>query len=362
MTPKSLAGVCFLAVLSLGGVAWSRSSDIKQPCVTCHTMHNSQNGVVVPGNSTTKGALLNNSCYGCHSGVNAGDNSDPRCPKVLHLTANPPPAAPYMTTGTENGHNTLAGGDFFWVVQGDDLKGHNVNIPGVNQASRYPPGNSTKLFDSTNPLTCAGVNGCHGNLSSSSDIIAMYRTHHAVEQSQPMSGASLIQSYRWLDGVAGFEDPDYEFTVSSSDHNQYKGIDRTGDTDESLSISHLCAGCHGDFHAGAGNLGVWDGATSFGADPWIRHPVDYDMGLSGEFAGYGGAGVNAYNVATPVGSAVVTSVLSSVTGSGDTIIVCVSCHRAHGSPYDYSLRWDYKSWPGGATAYNGCGDCHTVKN
>ncbi|MCK4838726.1 MAG: hypothetical protein KAS94_07960, partial [Desulfobulbaceae bacterium] len=62
------------------------------------------------------------------------------------------------------------------------------------------------------------------------------------------------------------------------------------------------------------------------------------------------------NIATVVKS---TVTLGGV-GDGTAIITCITCHRAHGSPYDYSLRWNYKAWPG-ATA-GGCYDCHTVKN
>lgn len=361
---KALSSMLLLLVFFAEEVAWSYIAEMKQPCANCHTMHNSQGGDsdVTVGNIGVQGALLINSCYGCHTGSNAGStNSNPKLPKVLHLTPSDPPSAPYVTTGTESGHDTLAGGDFGWV-EDNDLNGHNVNIPGLNQATRNPPGNfnNAKTFDADNPLRCAGTYGCHGLEAAAGEINAMYQTHHALPQTQPMDGSTLIKSYRWLDGIAGYEDPDYELTVSSSDHNQYKGINRTGDTDDNYSISHLCARCHENFHFGTGNLGVWDG-TTWSTDPWIRHPVDYNMGLAGEFATYGGTS-NAYNVITPVGSVVVTSVLSTVTGSDDTIIVCVSCHRAHGSPYAYGLRWDYNSWPGGTNAYNGCGDCHTALN
>ena len=107
--------------------------------------------------------------------------------------------------------------------------------------------------------------------------------------------------------------------------------------------------------------GISDDAASFGSDPWIRHPVDYAMPLTGEYAAYGYPAVSDYNFVTPVGSVDVSAKKPTVTGlGGDTIITCVTCHRAHGSPYDYSLRWNYKNWPD--AGYNGCGDCHTAKN
>lgn len=339
-----------VTVFCADAVALARSVDMKAPCVNCHTMHNSQSGTEVSGIGT-QGALLNNTCYGCHTGANTGStDAIPKTPKVWHLSPDPPTLPPYMTTGTEAGHDTLAGGDFGWVAGvGNDLKGHNViGISG------------------TSTLTCAGSTGCHGDRTVAAESTAMALTHHSVETAQPSDGAPLSESYRWLDGVAGYEDPDYELSVSnaSTNHNQYKGIARTAEGDSTTSsISNFCASCHGNFHNGSNPAGISDDASTFGtAGSWIRHPVDYAMPLTTgtEYAGYGKPTAGDYNVATPLGSVNVSTQKSTVGGVGDNIITCISCHRAHGSPYDYSLRWDYMSWP--AAGYYGCGDCHTLKN
>lgn len=329
------------------GKVMARTDEMKSLCVNCHTMHNSQgNSNMTPGTIGAQGGLLTNTCYGCHSGNNVLGGR----PNVLH-TSEPP-----YTTGAEPGHNTLAGGDFYWVSMGAELKGHNVSGVSLQSTRTAPGSNPPREFSASQPLTCAGTNGCHGDLSKSGDVVAMSQTHHAPEHSR---------GFRFLDGISGFEDPDYELVLSlnSDGHNQYKGSGRTGDDDsETSTISHLCAKCHGAFHSGGGDAGIWNG-TSFGTDPWIRHPVDYDMGgLGGEYAGYGSGGT--YNFITPVGSDNVSVALSSVnlaSPAKEAIVVCVSCHRAHGSPYDYDLRWDYKKWPD-TGGYNGCGDCHTEKN
>lgn len=363
---KSLALMLLLTAFWAEGVAWSRSNDMKMPCANCHTMHNSQGGVVPEisapsrregGAGMPQSALLNTSCYGCHSDAISHVDT----PVVLHFTQ-----PNYGLTGTEVGnHSTLAGGDFYWVATGSDLKGHNVDGFST-QSYRTPPGGSLPFTK----LTCAGTTGCHGYLDRTGDVAAMYQTHHSVEPADPRlrDGNLLTTSYRWLNGVAGYEDLDYELTVDSAAHNQYVGVARLADTDDSSSksISHFCAKCHGNFHFGSSNSGVSDGAGTLGADPWIRHPVDYDMGgLGGEYLGYGAGG--AYNIATPLGSMFVAnltpkSTVTLASSAQDAIIVCVSCHRAHGSPNDFNLRWNYQAWPGGAGAYNGCGDCHTDKD
>lgn len=374
MCVKSLVAMLFLSVLFGEGACWARSSDMQKPCVDCHTMHNSQNGQApevsavsrrIGGAGTAQPALLNTSCYGCHSDAISRTRVD--TPVVLHFTA-----PTYGLTGTEDGHTTLAGGDFHWVSGAADLKGHNVEGFST-QSSRRPPGWSGDPFL---VLTCAGTTGCHGDLSRTGDIIAMYQTHHAAEpQPDPRvrTGNTLATSFRWLNGVAGYEDPDYELTFVDGYHNQYIGFDRTADiVSSSKAISQFCAKCHGNFHYGPVSSGVSasDGPPGFSVNPWIRHPVDYDMGgLDGEYLAYGSPSPGDYNVATPLGSKYTGNVLELVSratvtlasSAEDAVIVCVSCHRAHGSPYDYSLRWNYQAWPG-AGSYNGCGDCHTAKN
>lgn len=361
MLLKSLLIVLLLAGFSPEGVTWAITNDMKKPCSDCHTMHNSQNGaemLIGPAVGLgQQGALLRNTCYGCHTGSNVSGSK----PYVFNSAA---PA--YMATGTELDHTTLAGGSFYWVAQsGGDLKGHNVNGL-TTQSTRTPPGGTKSFNSTTTPLRCAGVNGCHGDRSAPTEILAMYQTHHAVTTGQVKDGSTLLNSYRLLNDsagigvgyIAGFEDIDYELSVSSSDHNQYLGVARSTDDDATTTISHSCAGCHGNFHSGASDVTGTAGTTF--ASPWIRHPVDYAMALTGEYANYGGSGVNAYKVETPLGSDDAPSAKGVVSGSGDAIIVCVSCHRAHGSPYNYSLRWNYKDWPG--SGYNGCADCHTAKN
>lgn len=319
-------------------------------------MHNSQGGVSVT--STPIKALLNNTCYGCHQGSNTA-TSISSTPYVFD-----PNGPNYGTTGTEATTDTLAGGNFYWVSQGGDRKGHNVQ--GIaNQdpdLGNTPPG-GTAL---TSQLTCAGANGCHGDRSESDQYVAVSGGHHNHDASTWKDGASVSTSFRFLLGVKGLEDSQYEFRpAGDTHHNKYYGVDRTSEADVSGTISSLCAQCHGDFHNGTGNVA----SGSFGAGVWVRHPTDFDMGRaasSSEYLQYnGGTGTNnPYSVAVPVGTADTTTTLNTTVtlnpASDQAIIMCVSCHRAHGTPYDAILRWDYKNWPGGG--YNGCAVCHTSKD
>ena len=93
---------------------------------------------------------------------------------------------------------------------------------------------------------------------------------------------------------------------------------------------------------------------------------------AGEYGSYNGV-TNAYSVEAPVADntlviGVKTALRSQVLQTdGDAIVTCISCHRAHGSPYPDLLRWDYNTdtdvMSAGNSAGNvGCFICHTTKD
>lgn len=339
------------------------------PCANCHTMHNSQAGELVTWNLTDgqygdsispNRALLNTNCIGCHQGVNSPTSLIP--PYVLDIGG-----PNYGATGTEG--NTLAGGNFFWVSQGFASTGHNVSgvAPPDNRLGNLPPGQTLPL---SRQLTCAGTTGCHGDRTIDGEITSMLTGHHGNDMTRWKDGSSLPESYRFLKGVQGLEDQQYEYLPGSGfsgagRHNKYYGRDRTSETDDAAgTMSSLCAQCHGNFHNGSGNIA----AGSMGYGVWLRHPTDFDMGNTAdgsEYHEYGDKsenGTNEYSVISPVATANTSDVLNSTvfTENDDAIVMCLSCHRAHGTPYDAILRWDYKAWPGGG--FNGCAECHTSKD
>ena len=329
----------FMLVILLPVLSLSKIKD-GIVCSDCHTMHNSQHGTnMTPAGMAAQEALLNDSCAGCHSGTNTAPATT-GIPFVFDPFAEPL----YVPTGT-SGNDTLAGGNFWWVVNVSDRKGHNVfplaaedDIYGPAQGAGRPdiPGSNppTKLTDQ---LTCAGATGCHGN-GAGTDLQSLRPASHHVA-GDPTLGTSVPNSFRFLSGIKGIEAPDWEFVVTPALHNQYKGT-IGGGTD---TISALCARCHGDFHL-------------TGTTPFLRHPTDVDLpeGTT-EYAAY-----VTYKPETPVASDSLAAVVENVQGvANNRIISCISCHRAHGSPFDGLLRWDYKSWPGGG--YDGCGECHSTK-
>ncbi len=345
---------------------------VSGPCSDCHTMHNSQNGSAVVSGGPYR-ALTKGDCIGCHTGTNDGSNN---IPYVLQTSA-----PTYNFDGTKA---TLAGGSFYWVYDSggnDDTKGHNVvgiassdsNIgntpPGFNSTD-YTANGSVGTAWSSNQLSCAGTYGCHGTHTSTDDFAAISGAHHADDST--IDGSTVGKSFRFLYGIKGTEDSDWEYTNSSTDHNGYYASDYNNGPGsmDSASINYLCAECHGNFHLHA----QIDDATN--GSPWLRHPTDYDMNnvSSKEYGNYPNptlySNVSAtgdYFVDVPVGNttgAVNSKVLQA---SGDAIVLCISCHRAHGSPYEDLLRWAYSSNDSGAcnagtqSGTCGCFACHTSK-
>jgi len=327
-------------------------------CSNCHTMHYSQHGGVLSewGQFGPYKALLANDCVGCHTGTNDGTNQTPYI-----FSYSPPPT--YGTNGTTG--TCLAGGNFYWVTQagGEGTGPKVVGIASPDGTLSTPPGFDGSYTDSEGnavgggiwpagqQVTCAGTYGCHGHHNIADPVKAIYGAHHTDDST--IDGTSVGKSYRFLIGILGLEDSDWEYQPTSTAHNQYYGVDR-GAVPDRHTISYLCAECHGDFHSisGAGS-----------SSPWFRHPTDFDMGNTGtssEYRNYGGVS-HTYSVVAPVASTDVSSVISTVTFAGDTIVTCISCHRAHGTPYFKLMRWDYKNWPA-TVGSNGCNICHTEKD
>lgn len=372
-----LIGLVFVVLVY--GLAYAK---VTGDCYRCHTMHASQTpwpadwGDEAWLRANPQRALVVNSCFGCHTGT----NPDPNIPYVFSTVA-PTYDDSGLNAGTSGG-NCLAGGNFYWADT-DDAKGHNVvglstvstfsEPPGYSQAATY---GRPASWDMTK-FTCGGTYGCHGDPGEEDEFAAISGAHHGDDSCLKLAtyddaeaGTDVPKSYRFLLGIKGIEDDDREYQPLSTEHNVYKGEDRTTDAISSTAtISYLCAQCHGDFHSGTGNLGM---ASNGIGSPWIRHPTDYDMGnvSTKEYGGYGhpGQAVGTYSVIAPVAwvNLAASMALTPVTFADDTVVTCISCHRAHGTPVDDLLRWNYVGMDAGSDPdprnnIGGCFICHTTK-
>jgi len=364
-----------LVVLSVG----TSHAITSKKCWLCHTMHNSQDNASMmlqyrdstagTGGDVPQGALIRFvGCAGCHIAGTAGsDTVVDDTPIVYHVGGYPVA-------------NVLAGGDFYYANQ-TPAKGHNskgvapleaMAPPGFTAATRpaayggsgaWGPATWASQSASTQ-LSCAGEYGCHGDRSTGRDDFGGVRgAHHAngtLTTAQVCDGTTVAKSYRFLGGIKGVEQDNgimdsWERQVDASKHNGYYGIKRGSDTDTTATISFLCAECHGNFHSAAGI-----GTTS----PWIRHPTDiaFSSAVGAEFQSSNPSRYATYDPIVPVGWTP-TEIASGTPTNGmpaDPVVLCLSCHRAHGTPYNDLVRWEYAEG-GDQPATHSCRTCHVGK-
>lgn len=365
------------------------------PCSNCHTMHNSQQGMTMVldplggqaaggecqgCHSEPREELLVYTCVGCHAksanSIDSFGGSD--IPQVYYDT----------------GGNELAAGNFKYIVENGHASGHNVHgwgssIPVDSKLFWGPPGYVKEMDPSgfdyilDHPgnfllegpqVFCAGTFGCHGDRTVQSQTKATYGTHHANDFSLKFGhvdvgaqGSEPGKSYRYLDGVKGIEDDDWEATVDSGDHNEYYGADlgpsevRDGSTQVTSveTMSQFCASCHGNFHmAGLSDgRGISTGGTN--ASPWIRHPTDVLIPDEPPYDVY-----NTYDLSARVARINLTALSPENTDIGtNAVVFCLSCHKAHASQYPDMLRFSYDEMLTGGAAGDeaGCFACHSDK-
>ena len=101
-------------------------------------------------------------------------------------------------------------------------------------------------------------------------------------------------------------------------------------------------------------------AVTGDGNPWIRHPTDIVLpGGATEYAGYDLTPSGNYSALAPVA----WTDPADQSDRDTAVVMCLSCHRPHGTVYDDILRWDYNDCNTG-TANPGCGCfvCHTTKD
>jgi len=339
--------VLFVSIALTYGLAHALTGS----CSGCHTMHNSQNGEAVATgddgsttSSTPNPTLTISTCIGCHNGgVSAAPN----------------------IFGATYGTNTTAGGTFSQSVATTNSKQHNVQDlvaasmqtdEDVNTAGTPGNGGDSTLTVGLTELNCAGATGCHGDHSQTGSAAGIKGFHHASRTADRSS-----KGYRFLQASGGtaiegkgsvsIGTTGWEINQPSSGtevHNVYNA-------DSGTSISTLCAQCHGEFH-GTGDTGS--------SSPFQRHPTENAIPVAWDSIGTGVTIDYANNPFAFSGTdftTAATNVAYSDTLADNPKVACVSCHRAHGTPNDDLLRFDYSTMVAGGAGTTGCLGCHTAQ-
>lgn len=363
-----------LTLLSIVLVFTPGEAKVTGNCANCHTMHNSQNGSAMATYGADGqawkgtgpfGALTRGNCLGCHGMGTAN--------KIVTIGGSDIPQV-YHTEGTGLATD-LAGGNFAYitgaksrVTADQNSAGHNVIDLGAaynETVLTEPPGLWHGSIFIAN-LTCAGgIYGCHGDIKGA---------HHQNVDGKCDNPTALFDSYRFLCGVKGLENiGTYKWqNKDANNHNEYYGATSppsggdmcvpchtrprgVGCDGGEMTISNFCGICHGNFHVLSAEAppGGGIGGTS---SPFIRHPTDIILPASGEYTAY-----TTYSVEAPVARTTVFDSPDSVVRPGTDVVMCLSCHAAHATPYADILRWNYNGMIAGGGGSGGCFTCHTQK-
>ena len=372
----------------------------------------------------TKRADIHLLCLQCHS-ENGGQNAtlqkphDTTAPKV-HLTS------PYSGGSPAAFSDAVgAGGDFAtggtyaagaWALQSgsgwDDTAEALGKIHSLGLENVAPPGNATTAIPTGTDLpylTCTSCHDPHGTAETANANINKFRnlkagTYIQAEAQNEWTNMSAfgVVAMSYIGGVTNTTDggvaADAVFDLgtaptaagnrwpvwrASGTQNVYYqkgvsvtlgGISDAGENSTNVGISAFCAQCHGAWHEGRFS-------SNKATNDWNRHPVNNRIldatSLSGgnvditRFSHYNNTGAGSSKA--PFTSTDATK-LPAANEDGDTEyfadtdgskVFCLSCHFAHGSPYNDILRWDYTSavssgsQTGNAIASNtGCQQCH----
>ncbi len=188
----------------------------------------------------------------------------------------------------------MAGGDFQNSSMHDNM-GHNVSF--MDNTLGYKPPGGAEL----STFTCISCHSPHAN--------GNYRN-----LKNSVNGISTI--------VAGLPDEEYADNIYISGMNDF------------------CGACHNKFH-GLQN-------TKRGSY-WIRHPVDITISQA-EHVGFD----EWSSIENPITR--VENPDGNVLNKYSAKVFCLSCHFAHASEYQNSMRWENKS------SARGCYECHDINS
>ncbi len=353
-----------LIACGLGGTAFAFHSGGVAECMGCHNIHDARST-----SALLVGTDISSTCLSCHGAAGASS---------YHIAT--PDAS--MPAGTPPGNRT-PGGDFGWLkktytysprtgtttTEAGDRHGHNIVAVDFGYAAdatnTTAPGGD---MDATQ-LACNSCHDNHGKLRRLSD--GTFATSGAPiigsgsynDNVTPGAGQA-VGAYRLLRGTgstAGSGGKTFTAIFNAIVPSTYNRTEAATPTRVAYGagISDWCSTCHPDMHSGTSSR--------------MTHPVNQMLGtdVTANYNAYRGSGNMTGTQATAYDSIVpfqtdnsndyaALKALSVNDGSVSTgpatsdRVMCLSCHRAHASGWEYMGRWNNAGefmaadgvWPG----------------
>ena len=348
-----------ILIMTLSGL--SRAM-VTGECSNCHTVHNSQHGKdmqtgYAESSSAQANLLRATNCLGCHASSESTWYGTGGAPIV------------YNASGPNYGDNDegLAAGNFYYTTTASGAsettsRGHSLDCIGSADDNSAP---------SSDQRTSCG-SGCHmpDGLRTNGCESCHFPAHHKGSSSGGWADADNGY-YRFLGpvpdpdggttghlwGIRGYEDNDWQKSTGSIDHNEYSGERKTTGY---FSINHFCAGCH-YASSGPSNCGLFSTITS---TTYHKANLVLPNHNTTNWDGYYPNETGIYSPLLPIARSNITSYNTSpsnnVAYDANDTLMCLTCHRAHASPYDKMLRWDYLGSTWATLPNESCKGCHST--
>ncbi|SYZ72521.1 putative Cytochrome c [Candidatus Zixiibacteriota bacterium] len=304
----SIIVILLAVILVSGNGAFGFHSGGVATCSSCHTLHNSQEGMPVDPNDisgnqwlliTSSASDLCLSCHGEQNGAVFGTNP---------LTPPPEKGAGNFVFLLEDNINDAPDGAINPI--NGDAAGHNINAPSRGVAADRTlitaPGGTFPASE----MGCTSCHNPHGN-----------------------------NSFRYLNGVGTVQGGAATFAFPAPNA---VGIDINGDPESNShhtaylnGMTQWCCNCH------TGYIDGHQGTFSHPTDRPLSGRIvqQYDI-YNGTADSVGGVAATAYLAEVPFEDG--TNTTSSTAGPyPSSQLMCLSCHRAHASSAPYAGRWDF---------------------
>jgi cytochrome c551/c552 len=373
--------VAALMAMGIAGQAQAFHSGGVAECEGCHSMHNSFDGAEnVTGRTFAQGTgpyLLkandqSGACLNCHQ---AADTA----PSSYHIST-----AGVLAYDSTTPVEMTPGGDFAWLkktmnviirkttaLDGNPGERHGHNVVAADFG--YTPDTTlTAAPGGTYLAANLGCQSCHdphgktrrfADGSFANTGLPIFNSGSYNNSANPTVNVSAVGAYRILGG-AGYAPVSYNAgafanqvpnAVVASTYNRTEAVAQTGIA-YSQGMSEWCANCHGGMLQGSFTSGM----------AGLRHPAgdtaDLTAAVAANYNAYVTSGImtNAtagfsFSTLTPfeIGSSDYTvlkpAAVTSTTRSNQVMpeaattsnVACISCHRAHASGFESSLRFFY---------------------
>lgn len=364
-------------------------------CDGCHVMHNANPG---PGaadagaKSTTglagepawsnhtnayllQGSDQSSTCLICHGSTGAQSNLTPWIVADL---------APVAANGARW---RSPGGDFGWTqisygVSAGSSHGHNVFAGdwnwGLDARFSVAPGGTWPVGSANNRNTekfaCSSCHDPHGryrvqvvgDTTTAGQVTFLHPQYNPGTGTKPIVGSgsygdlpvdanTAVGTYRLLAGrnydpasKPGFPFPyDPPVAVAPRDYNKNEDGGEVR-VNYATGMSEWCKNCHAEIHSDTEYASGWSGLRHPAASTAGLKPAQYNIYNTYVSSAQYAAGASRYTSLVPFerGTGVTFAQLVAGTAAASAIpadggnVMCLSCHRAHGSAFDSMVRWD----------------------